>query len=71
MLNKTVMLEFLYIRDSAALCDQLIQSLLKWEDIRGERLSEDVKITLDHLLKTLRSGEVEFFDMLELEERND
>lgn len=68
MVNKTVMLEFLYIRDSAALCDRLIQSLMNWEEVTGEKLSEDIKITLDHLLKTLRSGEVELLDMLELEE---
>lgn len=68
MVNKDVMLEFLYIRDSAALCDRLIQSLMNWEEVTGEKLSEDIKITLDHLLKTLRSGEVELLDMLELEE---
>lgn len=68
MVNKGVMLEFLYIRDSAALCDRLIQSLMNWEEVTGEKLSEDIKITLDHLLKTLRSGEVELLDMLELEE---
>lgn len=68
MVNKAVMLEFLYIRDSAALCDRLIQSLMNWEEVTGEKLSEDIKMTLDHLLKTLRSGEVELLEMLELEE---
>ena len=71
MLNKAVMLEFLCIRESASLCDRLIQSLMKWEEVTGEKLSEDIRITLDHLLKTLRSGEIELIDMLELEERKD
>ncbi len=71
MSDKAVILELLCIRDSAALCDRLIQSLVDWEKITGEKLSEDIKITLDHLLKTLRSGEVELLDMLELEDKND
>lgn len=71
MIDKAVMLEFLYIRDSASLCDRLIQSLWKWEEVTGEKLSEDISTTLDHLLKTLRRGEAELFDMLELEEQED
>lgn len=71
MLNKRVMLEFLCIRDSAALCDRLIQSLMAWEEVTGEKLSEDVRLTLDHLLKTLRRGEIELIDMLGLEEKDD
>lgn len=71
MLNKAVMLEFLCIRDAASLCDRLIQSLMKWEEVTGEKLSEDIKITLDHLLKTLRRGEVELIDMFELEENDE
>lgn len=65
MLKRAEMLEFLCVRDSASLCDRLIQSLMNWEEVTGEKLSEDIKITLDHLLKTLRRGELKLIDKME------
>ena len=44
---------------------------MNWEKVTGEKLSEDIKITLDHLLKTLRRGEVELIDILEKEKKED
>lgn len=68
MLKRAEMLEFLCVRDSAALCDRLIQSLMKWEDVTEEKISDDITITLDHLLKTLRSGAAELIDKVEFED---
>lgn len=70
MSDKAVILELLSIHESASLCDRLIQSLMKWEEVTGEKLSADIRLTLDHLLKTLRRGEVELIDTLELEEQD-
>lgn len=61
------MLEFLCVRDSASLCDDLIQSLMQWEDVTNEKVQDDIMLTLDHLLRTLRSDEAEFIDKMVFE----
>ncbi|MBQ9396024.1 MAG: hypothetical protein IJU23_11020 [Proteobacteria bacterium] len=66
-MTKREMLEFLCVRESASLCDKLIQSLMKWEDVTNEKVQDDIMLPLDHLLRTLRSGEAELLDKMEFE----
>ena len=66
-MTKHEMAEFLCVRDLVSLCDKLIQSLMQWEDVTNEKVQDDIMLTLDHLLRTLRSGEAEFIDKMVFE----
>lgn len=64
-MTKHEMAEFLCVRDSVALCDNLIQSLMRLEDITNCKVNDDIMLPLDKLLRILRTSEKEFIDKLE------
>lgn len=66
-MTKFELVEYLCVRDSACLCDKLIQSLMQWEDLTNRKIKDDIMLTLDHLLRTLRSGEAELLDKMVFE----
>lgn len=53
------MVELFLIHDSAALCDKLIQNIMRIEDLTNKRLNDSIMLPLDRLLRTLRSRQYE------------
>lgn len=64
-MTKHEMAEFLCVRDSVSLCDKLIQSLMRLEDITNCKVNDDIMLPLGKLLRILRTSENEFIDKLE------
>lgn len=64
-MTKHEMAEFLCVRDSVSLCDKLIQSLMRLEDITNCKVNDDIMLPLDKMLRILRTSEKEFIDKLE------
>lgn len=64
-MTKHEMVEFLCVRDSVVLCDNLIQSLMRLEDITNCKVNDDIMLPLDKMLRILRTSEKEFIDKLE------
>lgn len=63
-MTKREMLELLCVRDSSALCDNLIQSIMRLEGVTNNRLNDCISLPLDRLLRTLRSREAELIDKM-------